>query len=152
MKSDNRYLLPIPSNALMKIDKTTSPMHVGQLRNSIDFVAEVGTPVLAGADGIVTFAKADSYTGGPSMGYLRDSNFVVIRHANGEYTRYDHLAYKSVVVRSGHYVKAGQVIARVGTTGFTYSPHLHFQVFIFTGPNIWMDFETLVIDEFHDNE
>ena len=150
MKIANRYFLPIPRAAIRKIDKTTSPMHFGKLKNAIDFIAEIGTPVLAGADGTVTFVRADSYTGGPSTQYWLDSNFIVIQHANGEYTRYDHLAHKSIVVRSGDSVRAGQLIARVGTTGFTYLPHLHFQVFIFTGPNVWTDFETLVIDNFHD--
>jgi murein DD-endopeptidase MepM/ murein hydrolase activator NlpD len=46
----------------------------------------------------------------------------------------------------GQRVNAGQVIAYVGMTGFTYLPHLHFQVFVFTGGNIWTDFETLQVE------
>ena len=41
---------------------------------------------------------------------------------------------------------AGQEIAKVGMTGFTYLPHLHFQVFVFTGPNLWEDYQTLKVD------
>jgi murein DD-endopeptidase MepM/ murein hydrolase activator NlpD len=145
VRAVNTYLLPIPSNALKRIDKTTSPVHTGKLRNAIDFVAEANTTVLAAADGIVTFVKDDSYIGGPSIEYWNDSNFIVIQHANGEYSRYDHLAHKSVVVNVGQPVKSGQVIARVGTTGFTFVPHLHFQVFVFTGSNIWTDFQTLEV-------
>ena len=49
-------------------------------------------------------------------------------------------------VRVGNIVKAGQEIAKVGMTGFTYVPHLHFQVFIFTGPNLWEDYQTLKVN------
>lgn len=146
MRANNRYSLPVPKEALAKMDTTTSPAHIGKLKNAVDFVVDVNTPVLAAGDGIVTFVKDDSYVGGPSIEYWHDSNFIVIQHANGEYSRYDHLAHKSVVVGVGQSVKAGQVIARVGTTGFTYTPHLHFQVFVFTGSNIWTDFETLSVD------
>ena len=146
MKAANRYVLPIPKDAMAKIDRTTSPVHRGKLQNAVDFIVKANTPVLAARDGIVTFVKDDSYVGGPSIEYWYDSNFVVIQHANGEYSRYDHLAHKSVMVRTGESVKARQVIARVGTTGFTYAPHLHFQVFVFTGSNIWTDFETLSVE------
>ena len=146
MKAANRYVLPVPKDAMAKIDRTTSPVHTGKLKNSVDFIVKANTPVLAAQNGIVTFVKDDSYVGGPSIEYWYDSNFVVIQHANGEYSRYDHLAHKSVIVKRGESVKVGQVIARVGTTGFTYAPHLHFQVFIFTGSNIWTDFETLSVE------
>ena len=46
----------------------------------------------------------------------------------------------------GDIVSAGQEIAKVGMTGFTYLPHLHFQVFVFTGPNLWEDYQTLKVD------
>ncbi len=148
MSTINSYSLPVPKEKLQRIDRTSSPAHVGKLRNAIDFIVAENTPVLAAADGIVTFVKDDSHIGGPSIEYWHDSNFIVIQHPNGEYSRYDHLAHRSAVVRTGQYIKRGQVIASVGMTGFTYLPHLHFQVFIFTGNNIWTDFDTLAITEF----
>lgn len=148
MQAINRYLLPVPKDALRKVDRTTSPAHIGKLKNAIDFIVDTGTPVLAAADGIVTFVRDDSYTGGPSIEYWQDSNFIVIQHANGEYSRYDHLAHKSAKVWIGQLVGAGDIIARVGMTGFTYVPHLHFQVFVFTGSNIWVNFETLSVNDF----
>src|ERR671910_3820061 len=148
MISVNHYRLPVPKIKLGQIDRTSSPAHTGKLRNAIDFIVAENTPVLAAADGIITFVKDDSHKGGPSIEYWHDSNFIVIEHPNGEYSRYDHLAHGSAVVRTGQYIKRGQVIARVGMTGFTYVPHLHFQVFIFTGNNIWIDFDTLSITEF----
>jgi murein DD-endopeptidase MepM/ murein hydrolase activator NlpD len=148
MSTINSYSLPIPKNKLQRIDRISSPAHVGKLRNAIDFIVAENTPVLAAADGIVTSVKDDSYIGGPSIEYWHDSNFIVIQHPNGEYSRYDHLAHGSAVVRTGQHIKRGQVIARVGMTGFTYLPHLHFHVFFSTGNNIWTDFDTLSITEF----
>lgn len=148
MSTINNYSLPVPKDKLQKIDRSSSPAHIGRLRNAIDFIVAENTPVLAAADGIVTFVKDDSHIGGPSIEYWHDSNFIVIEHPNGEYSRYDHLAHASAVVKTGQYIKRGEVIARVGMTGFTYVPHLHFQVFIFIGNNIWTDFDTLSITEF----
>lgn len=148
MSTINNYSLPVPKDKLQRIDKASSPAHVGKLRNAIDLIVAENTPVLAAADGVITFVKDDSNKGGPSIEYWYDSNFIVIEHPNREYSRYDHLAHASAVVRTGQYIKRGEVIARVGMTGFTYLPHLHFQVFIFTGINIWIDFDTLAIDEF----
>jgi murein DD-endopeptidase MepM/ murein hydrolase activator NlpD len=148
MNAINHYSLPVPKNALQRIDRKSSPMHIGKLRNAVDFIVRENTPVLAAADGIVTFVKDDSYLGGPSIEYWQTSNFIVIQHANDEYSRYDHLAYRSVTVWTGQSIKRGGAIARVGMTGFTYIPHLHFQVHVFTGNNIWTDFDTLSVTEF----
>ena len=51
-------------------------------------------------------------------------------------------------MKTGQYVRVGQEIARVGMTGFTYLPHLHFQVFVVTGINVWTDFDTLEVQDF----
>jgi len=148
MSATNNYSLPVPKDKLQKIDRLSSPAHIGKLRNAIDLIVAENTPVLAAADGVVTFVKDDSNKGGPGIEYWHYSNFIVIEHPNREYSRYDHLAPASAVVRTGQYIRRGEVIARVGMTGFTYLPHLHFQVFIFTGSNIWIDFDTLPIAEF----
>ena len=69
-------------------------------------------------------------------------------HSNGEYSRYDHLRYNSSTVKVGQNVRAGEEIARVGMTGYTYLPHLHFQIFVITGMNMWTDFDTLEVLDF----
>jgi murein DD-endopeptidase MepM/ murein hydrolase activator NlpD len=133
---------------LQRIDRRSSPAHTGKLRNAIDFVVPKNTPVLAAAEGVVTYIKDDSNVGGPDPSYWFYTNFITIRHSNGEYSRYDHLDYKSSNVKLNQKVRAGEVISKVGMTGYTYIPHLHFQVFLFTGYNIWTDFETLEIKKF----
>ncbi len=61
------------------------------------------------------------------------TNFIVIMHSKGEYSRYDHLSYKSARVKAGQYVGAGEEIARVGMTGI----------------NAWTDFNTLEVQGFN---
>jgi murein DD-endopeptidase MepM/ murein hydrolase activator NlpD len=103
-------------------------------------------------NGTVTFVKDNSNIGGSDPIYWNHTNFIVIMHMNEEYSRYDHLRYNSSKVKVGQRVRAGEEIARVGMTGFTYLPHLHFhfhfQVFIATGINIWIDFDTLEVQDF----
>ena len=130
MSTFNKYRVPVPKHMLQRIDKTSSPAHVGKLRNAIDLIVPKDTPVLA------------------SPSYWEYTNFISIMHPYGEYTRYDHLEYRSSKVRVGQNVHAGQEIARVGMTGYTYIPHLHFHVFVFTGYNIWTDFDTLEVKYF----
>ena len=144
----NLYRLPVPKLKLKRIDRTSSPAHRGKLTNAIDFIVPENTSVLAAAEGIVTFVKDDSNFGGSNVLYWNHTNFIVIMHRNGEYSRYDHLAFRSSKVTVGQHVGACQEIARVGMTGYTYIPHLHFQVFVFTGINIWTDFTTLEVKKF----
>ena len=51
-------------------------------------------------------------------------------------------------VKLNQKVHAGEEISKVGMTGYTYIPHLHFQVYVYTGYNIWTDFETIEINNF----
>jgi murein DD-endopeptidase MepM/ murein hydrolase activator NlpD len=48
-------------------------------------------------------------------------------------------------VKVDQHVRAGEEIAKVGMTGYTYLPHLHFQVFVVTGFNMWIDFDTVKV-------
>jgi murein DD-endopeptidase MepM/ murein hydrolase activator NlpD len=92
----------------------TQPFHPGH--DGIDIGVPVGTPVVAAADGIVTFVGVQS-------GY---GNHVEVRHPDGVVTTYSHLSGFSVAV--GQPVRAGQQIAFSGNTGHSTGPHLHFEV------------------------
>lgn len=83
----------------------------------IDFPAPVGTPVSAAGRGRVVFAGWDS------TGY---GNLVVIEHPQGVRSMYGHLS--RIDLRSGQSVVAGTPVGRVGTTGFSTGPHLHFEL------------------------
>jgi murein DD-endopeptidase MepM/ murein hydrolase activator NlpD len=84
MLSINRYKLPVPKDLLKRIDKTSSPAHLGKLRNAIDLIVDEETSVFAAADEIVTFVNDSSNTGGSSPLYWSHTNFIVIMHSNGE--------------------------------------------------------------------
>ncbi len=83
----------------------------------IDIANDYGTPIMATADGYVTEAGWDD------GGY---GNKVDIDHGNGVRTRYGHA--QSVIVSAGEQVQKGQVIAYMGSTGFSTGPHLHYEV------------------------
>ena len=83
----------------------------------IDIANDFGTPIVATADGIVTDA------GWNAGGY---GNKVDIDHGNGIMTRYGHA--QSIVVRPGQQVRRGQIIAYMGSTGFSTGPHVHYEV------------------------
>jgi len=85
----------------------------------MDIANDMGTPIVATADGVV------EYAGWNSGGY---GNMVDINHGNGIMTRYGHAS--QVVVSTGQHVKRGQLIAYMGSTGFSTGPHVHYEVHI----------------------
>jgi murein DD-endopeptidase MepM/ murein hydrolase activator NlpD len=82
----------------------------------VDFAAPYGSPVVAVADGMVTFS-------GRKSGY---GNMIEIRHVDGYSTRYGHNS--SNLVQEGQQVRRGQKIGAVGATGTATGPHVHFEV------------------------
>lgn len=88
-----------------------------EFHKGMDLSGVIGDPIHAAADGIVVRAEFDS------GGY---GNVVDIVHADGYATRYGHCS--KLLVKTGDLVHAGDVIAKVGTTGRSTGPHLHFEV------------------------
>ncbi|MHC4661804.1 MAG: M23 family metallopeptidase [Planctomycetota bacterium] len=92
-------------------------------RYAFDFSMPVGTPVVASADGVVTFVKED--TAGPT-GNGADNNKVAILHADGNVSEYQHIKQDGAVVEKDQKVLRGDLIAYSGNTGYSSAPHLHF--------------------------
>lgn len=86
------------------------------MHRGLDFSAPVGTPVRAPASGRVKHASR-----GGSLGLM-----VELDHSNGLITRYGHLS--EILVEKGEWVTRGQIVARVGNTGRSTGPHLHYEV------------------------
>lgn len=82
----------------------------------LDIAAPTGTPVYAARSGVVTFA-------GVADGY---GNVIYLGHDSGFGSRYAHLS--SILVPGGKAVSAGDLIGRVGSTGDSTGPHLHFEI------------------------
>jgi murein DD-endopeptidase MepM/ murein hydrolase activator NlpD len=66
----------------------------------------------------------------PRIGFLNTvaGNYVVVDHGNDEFSFYGHLSEGCILVSVGQKVKRGDVIAKVGNTGHSVEPHLHFQL------------------------
>jgi murein DD-endopeptidase MepM/ murein hydrolase activator NlpD len=107
-------LMPQASSGLgYRIDPITqqTAWHEGT-----DFPAAYGTPILATADGVVIRAGWDQ-----EYGYVVD-----VQHKNAVVTRYAHA--QELLVKQGDSVKQSQMIAKVGSTGRSTGPHLHYEV------------------------
>lgn len=93
--------------------------------NGVDLVKSgggaLGTPVIASKSGRVEVVQRSS------SGY---GNMVLINHGDGYKTRYAHMVKGSIKVSVGDYVEAGQTIGKVGSTGNSTGPHLHFEVIV----------------------
>jgi len=96
-----------------RIDPITGQM---ALHEGIDFIAETGTPILAAASGVVITAEFQHAYG----------NMVEIDHGGDLMTRYAHAS--KLLVKVGQFVRSGEKIAEVGTTGRSTGSHLHFEV------------------------
>lgn len=90
--------------------------------------------VIAVKDGEVIYPTSDNQTQFPDNGSLNNNdgggfgNYVKIKHSDGTYTVYGHLAQNSITVRAGDVVYQGQVIGKMGHSGQSTGTHLHFEV------------------------
>jgi murein DD-endopeptidase MepM/ murein hydrolase activator NlpD len=114
--------VPVRKPMLGEIDMTSGfgvrldPfVHAAAMHTGIDFRGEEGEPIRATATGTVTHA---SWNGG----YGR---MVEVDHGNGLATRYAHLS--AIDVKVGEKIRAGQVVGRLGSTGRSTGPHLHYE-------------------------
>ncbi|WP_300262410.1 M23 family metallopeptidase [Clostridium sp.] len=88
------------------------------VHTGVDLGASYGTPILASKSGTVVEAGWNTAYG----------NMVIIDHGDGTSTLYGHSS--SLAVQAGQHVSQGQVIAYVGSTGYSTGPHLHFGIMI----------------------
>ncbi len=89
-----------------------------EMHKGVDIAAPLGTPILAAADGVVSFAGFRGNYG----------NMVLLNHGQGVETLYAHAS--TIVVRVGQWVKRGQIIARIGISGLATGPHVLYEVLV----------------------
>lgn len=109
---------PINSTANPKLEGTQAPAEKDQMQfhKGVDIAAPMGTEVYCAAKGKVIFA-------GQKSGY---GNCIIIEHGNGLATLYGHLS--KILVEANQKVEIGDIIAKVGSTGRSTGPHLHYEV------------------------
>lgn len=113
------FTWPCPSSTRITSDygtRTSPTSGASTNHKGIDIGADGGADIVAAAAGVVTSAAYSSAAG----------NYVMIDHGGGVYTVYMHAS--ALLVSPGQEVSAGQVIAKVGSTGISTGNHLHFGV------------------------
>jgi murein DD-endopeptidase MepM/ murein hydrolase activator NlpD len=112
-----RFIRPVEGRITSGYGMRVHPIFkVRKMHTGIDIAAPTGTPIHAADSGVVVEA-----------GYIRGYGYtVIIDHGGGVATLYAHCS--AILVAVGQEVKQGQIIARVGSTGYSTGPHLHFEV------------------------
>ena len=127
-----------PANGLISREFDSDTKHYG-----IDIVNEVSTPIFSTADGLVVFSDYSNDFG----------NFLIIDHQNGYLSHYYH--NQDLFFDKGDKVLAGDVIAKMGNTGMSSGPHLHFEIWkdgIPINPNTFFEDFKLKSDKLTTNE
>ena len=116
---DIKFIWPCPSSSRITSgfgDRSSPTEGASSNHKGIDIGAPTGSNIVAAAAGEVVVATY-SYSAG---------NYVMINHGGGVYTVYMHAS--KLLVSVGQKVKRGEVIAKVGSTGYSTGPHLHFGI------------------------
>ncbi|HKB80859.1 MAG TPA: M23 family metallopeptidase [Thermoanaerobaculia bacterium] len=121
-------ILPLPPDQFV----LTSPFgmrispftRAADFHKGLDLSAPTGTAIYAAADGVVSFAGR--YPLRDSVQWWRFGNVVVINHSNRFVTIYGHC--DTVKVHRGQQVRQGEIVATVGSTGWSTNSHLHYEV------------------------
>lgn len=113
------FIWPSPSSSRITSsfgDRESPTEGASSNHQGIDIGASTGAGIVAAASGTVTISTY-SYSAG---------NYIMIHHGGGVYTVYMHCS--ELLVSAGQEVSQGQLIAKVGSTGYSTGPHLHFGI------------------------
>lgn len=130
--TEYHYALPYPRGQTFSVLQGFHGAfsHRGSNEFAVDFDCPVATKVLAARPGMVVVANAKAQGSGTTPDFLdyARTNFVIVMHDDGTLGEYMHLAPATVQVKPGQHVERGQELALSGNTGYSSTPHLHFQV------------------------
>ena len=102
--------------------------HYAETKYAVDFRMPIGEPIHAARDGVVLATEDRQGEGKFELSYITKSNYVLIQHDDGTTGRYYHLVKGGVKTAAGQSVKAGDLIGFSGNSGYSGSPHLHFEI------------------------
>ncbi|MCI0511896.1 M23/M56 family metallopeptidase [candidate division KSB1 bacterium] len=117
-----QFISPMQQGRLSSdFGKRLNPVtHQVEFHQGVDLAAPIGTPVYAVAAGVVRFAEAQ-----PALGAGYGKN-IILEHEHGFSSRYANL--DTLLVVKGQLIQAGAIIGKVGNSGFSTGPHLHFEL------------------------
>jgi len=120
-RADTPIILPVGGKVTSGYGWREDPVRpvagVKRFHRGVDFIGKMGDPIKAAMKGTVLHIDNN-----PNLG-----NFIILKHDNGLQTLYAHLSAYSV--KAGDTVSQGQEIGKIGATGYTTGPHLHYEVF-----------------------
>lgn len=122
---------PIPARGRFRISQGFNGIYSHQRepsRHAVDIVMQVGEGIHAARDGLVVTVKDDYHMGGVDRFFLDKANYVRVLHDDDTFGIYAHILLGSAVVKVGNRVKAGDLLASAGTSGYSTGPHLHFVI------------------------
>lgn len=114
ISGSGQFIWPVPN--YRRVSRWYGGSHRG-----VDITGALGTPIYASAAGTVTKAGYNRAGAGTNYGYS-----IILDHGNGYTTIYAHCT--SLVVSAGEYVKQGQLVGYMGSTGRSTGVHLHFEI------------------------
>lgn len=132
----NQLSLPFPKNKEYRIIQGYNDVfshNTDYSRHALDFDLKIGDTICSADNGIVVGVIKDYKHGGSSKKWKENdfSNFITIYHPHsGLFTQYVHLRHRGNFVKVGDHINKGEAIGISGMTGFTNTPHLHFNVLI----------------------
>ena len=113
-KKDEKEVEKIPD--ILPVIGTVSKKYSEETHDGIDFAAKEGDPIFASASGKISFSENKG-----DLGLT-----IIINHGNGYESSYSHL--KKSYVKRNDFVKKGQTIGSIGSTGNSTGPHLHYEI------------------------
>ncbi|MDB6062571.1 MAG: metalloendopeptidase-like rane protein [Verrucomicrobiaceae bacterium] len=125
------YSPPVPLQAAFTISQGFDgdySHHTPGSRFAIDIGMPIGTGIRAARGGEVVSVQDTHGEGGDSTSFRAQTNSMYVLHEDGTFGVYAHLRKGSALVRVGQRIRAGQLLAQSGNTGYSTGPHLHFAV------------------------